>query len=372
MGGKGVRHENEKDKYEEKTMGVNPNPNENTDYSEEKAFITHNHETIRDLTELRDFLSKAPDKVFSYHVNQEKNDFENWIRHVLKNEELADLIRKKKSREDYIRLIDYFLTKQELEKPDSELRKEELPPVERVKLGISGVDELVSQGVPRGSSVLVSGGPGTGKTTFCLQILKHAAEQGEKCLYLTFEEDATRLKQHMKNYGWDPLELEKQGNLVIKKMQAFDLSRSVEALLAKASGELTIELDEVEGIIPRGFKPDRIVLDSLSAVAAAFTGREEGYRIYIEQLFNLFKKVGATSFLITEIEQETTKYSRSGIEEFLADAVMVFYNIRKKNVRLNAMEILKIRGTAHQKKIVPFKIMPDHGIKVYPQEQVFS
>jgi len=250
--------------------------------------------------------------------------------------------------------------------------KESLTEVNWVKTGVPGFDELITNGIPRGNSVLISGGPGTGKTTFCLQVLKEAAEKGEKCLYLTFEEEASRLKQHMKNYGWNPEKLEKEGKLIIRKMQPFELSRSVEALLAKASGELTIELDEIEGIIPKGFKPDRVVLDSLSAVAAAFIGKEEGYRIYIEQLFNLFKSIGTTSFLITEIEQDTTKYSRSGIEEFLADAVFVFYNIRQKSVRVNALEIIKIRGTPHQKKIVPFKILSEQGIVVYPREEVFT
>ncbi|HJX05084.1 MAG TPA: ATPase domain-containing protein [Candidatus Nanoarchaeia archaeon] len=339
---------------------------------EEELFLTKEGITVSNLRELREFLSMASDEVFHHHVDGQKNDFENWIRHSLKNQELADLLRNKKTKEDTIMVLDYFLTKQELENPEAGIRKEEIPPVERIKIGIHGFDELITEGIPLGSSVLISGGPGTGKTTFCLQILKEAAEKGEKCLYLTFEEDPLRLKQHMKSYGWDPVRLEKEGNLIIRKMQPFDLSRSVEALLAKASGELIIELDEIEGIIPEGFKPDRIVLDSLSAVAAAFIGKEEGYRIYIEQLFNLFKSIGATSFLITEIEQEANKYSRSGIEEFLADAVFVFYNIRQKNVRLNALEILKVRGTLHQKKIVPFKIISNQGLVAYPQEEVFT
>ncbi|KYK27356.1 hypothetical protein AYK26_03800 [Euryarchaeota archaeon SM23-78] len=339
---------------------------------EENVFITKDENKISNLWELRDFLSKTSDEIFTRYVNEEKNDFESWIRHSLKNQELADLVRKKKTREETVQIIDYFLTKQELENPESELREEEIPEVERIRIGVPGFDQLITEGIPKGSSVLISGGPGTGKTTFCLQIIKEATEKGEKCLYLTFEEAPLKLKQHMKSYGWDPIQLEKEGSLIIKKMRPFDLSRSVEALLAKASGELTIELDEIEGVIPKDFKPDRIVLDSLSSVAAAFIGREEGYRIYIEQLFTLFKSIGATSFLITEIEQETSRYSRSGIEEFLADAVFVFYNIRKKNVRLNALEILKIRGTLHQKKIVPFKIISNQGIVVYPQEEVFT
>ncbi len=240
-----------------------------------------------------------------------------------------------------------------------------------IKTGITGFDELIQEGIPQGSCVLLCGGAGTGKTTFSLQILNNSAEKGEKCLYLTFEEEPAKLRSHMKNYGWDPVKLEKQGLLRIKKMQAFEISRCVEALLAKASGELIINIDELDGIIPNDFRPDKIVLDSLSAVSAAFIGKEEGYRIYIDQLFTMFKDIGATSFLISEVEENTSKYTKSGVEEFLADGVFVLYNLRQKNVRIQAIEIIKIRGTDFQKKIVPFKIIAKKGIVVFPKEDPF-
>jgi len=313
-----------------------------------------------------------PEQEFLHHVNAERNDFENWIRQSLKEEGLADLIKEKHTQHEIIEAIDYFLAKKELENPDSDLFEEKLPDIRHIKTNIPGFDDLITNGIPEGSAVLLCGGPGTGKTTFCLNLICNAATNGEKCLYLTFEEDVINLKRHMKNFGWNKVKPEIADNIMIKKMQPFDLSRSVEALLAKASGELTIELDEIEGIIPKDFKPSIIILDSLSAVAAAFSGKEEGYRIYIEQLFSLFKKIGATSFMITEIEQDTARYSKSGIEEFLADAVIVFYNIKSKNIRINALEILKVRGTMHHKKIVPFRIISNKGIVVYPNEEAFT
>ena len=88
--------------------------------------------------------------------------------------------------------------------------------------------------------------------------------------------------------------------------------------------------------------------EPLSAVAAAFAGKEEGYRIYIEQLFKALEKIGATSFLITEINMDMNVFSRSGVEEFLSDGVIAFYNIRKGNIRVSATEIIKLRGAAHK------------------------
>jgi len=176
------------------------------------------------------------------------------------------------------------------------------------------LDGLVEEGIPKGSSVLIAGGAGSGKTIMCLQILYNAAKKGEKCLYMSFEESRERLIQHMEDFGWNPRELEERGNLIIKQFNTFDIIRSVDALLAKARGELLIDVMPV--ILPENFKPDRIVVDSLTAIASAFTGKRENYRSYIEQLFRFFEQIGATSFMITETAQIPTQYSPTGVEEF--------------------------------------------------------
>jgi KaiC/GvpD/RAD55 family RecA-like ATPase len=124
-------------------------------------------------------------------------------------------------------------------------------------------------------------------------------------------------------------------------------------------------------IVPANFKPDFIAIDSLTAIASAFTGKEDSYRIYIEQLFRFLEKVGSTNFLITETEQIPKIFSQTGVEEFLADGVIVLYNLKHGNVRENALEILKIRGAAHQKKIVAYQIT-ETGIIVYPEQEVFA
>lgn len=62
----------------------------------------------------------------------------------------------------------------------------------------------------------------------------------------------------------------------------------------------------------------------------------------------------------------------SGVEEFLADGVIVMYNFKRGNVRENALEILKIRGAKFQKKIAAMQITSEDGIVVYPAQEVFS
>ncbi len=238
-----------------------------------------------------------------------------------------------------------------------------------VVTGVPGFDELFEKSIPKSSTLLVAGGAGSGKTIFCLQTLAYHASQGKKCLYMSFEESESRLMGHMKDFGWDADKLAGSGKLRIKKYSSFEIARSVDAMLAKEKGELLIDLDPM--LLPEDFKPDFIALDSLTALAATFTEKEDSYRIYIEQLFNFFEKLGATSFLITETKQIPEIFSTTGVEEFLADGLIVLYNIERGNIRERAIEVLKMRGAKHQEKIVAMEIT-DSGMIVYPEQEIFG
>ena len=238
-----------------------------------------------------------------------------------------------------------------------------------IQTGIGGFDTLFERGIPQGSTLLVAGGTVSGKTVFCLQVLANNAAQGKKCYYLSFEESRERLLGHMKDFGWEPEKLLGSGNLVLERLSPFQMSRTMEAMLAKDKGELLIEVDPVA--LPAGFRPDIIALDSLTALASVFTGKKDSYRIYVEQLFRFLENLGCTSFLITETEHVPTKYSPTAVEEFLADGVFVLYNLQRGGVRESAIEVLKMRGEPHKKRLVPMQITKK-GIVVYPEEEVFG
>lgn len=247
-----------------------------------------------------------------------------------------------------------------------------------VQTGILGFDELFTHGIPKGSTVLIAGGTGSGKTNFCLQLLAHHAAKGDKCYYMGFEESEERLVEHMNDFGWNPEKLINDGNLKIKRFLTSEIyyydkrsADDIQAMMTKEVDPLLMELEPLAIAEDVGFKPDFIVLDSLSAVSSTFRGKEQAYRIYVERLFRFFEKIGSTNFLITETEQIPEIFSPTGVEEFLADGVIVFYNFRKENIRETAIEILKMRGEKHQKKIVAFKIT-DKGIRVYPEQEVFG
>lgn len=239
---------------------------------------------------------------------------------------------------------------------------------ETLPIRVDKFDELIDRrGVKRGDTILLSGGCGTGKTTFAMQSLYNAVLNGERGVYLTLEENPAKIRENMEeNFGWKISKLEMEGKLALIKLDPLEIARSVEATLAQRHGGLYIDYKELalplKFNIP--FKPDRVVVDSLSALSIAFMENKEGYRQYLRLLFEALESYDSINIVVGETEQEPGIYSRTGIEEFLADAVVVLYNLHVGNKRMKAMEILKLRSSNHLKKIVPYSITKG-GIKLF-------
>jgi circadian clock protein KaiC len=251
-----------------------------------------------------------------------------------------------------------------MKKRDKEFKQEFL------KLKIPGFDDLVSPGIPEGTAILVEGGPGSGKTIFCLNVGVNACKMGKKVLYMSFEEPEYRLRNHLKNFGLNTEEYEKKGLLYIKRFNALDISRSVEALLSEAKKELLIDVQPV--LIPSGFKPDIVCIDSLSSIASAFAGEESRFRIYMEQLFRYLEGHEITSFLIRETANPThigaTFIEKGEAVSFLSDGIIAIYNVLFNNsTRGRALEIVKLRGADIKRKIVACEV-DKKGFRVYPNK----
>ncbi|MBN2518316.1 MAG: hypothetical protein JXB14_05705 [Candidatus Altiarchaeota archaeon] len=240
---------------------------------------------------------------------------------------------------------------------------------------VSTFDKMIDAGgLERGSTLLLAGGCGSGKSIFAMQCAYNAALNGERVVHFTFDEKPENVKRHMyNNFGWDLESLEEKGLFSMQKVDPYDIARSIEAIIKEKSIEDVIEsirsvkMDIKEVTMP--FHPDRVIVDSLSALSVAFSDKLK-YRAYLKVLFESLRTYNSVNFVVTEAEQEPKVYSRSGVEEFLVDGVVVFYNIRMESIRTRALEILKLRFSDHMKKLVPFKITKD-GIVIYLEEQVF-
>jgi circadian clock protein KaiC len=269
------------------------------------------------------------------------------------------MVRKKKSKK---RGVGVPKRSPVIEKVKKEPKEKE---IEFIKLKVPGFENLCPQGIPAGNSILVEGSPGSGKTIFCLNVLKHMCEQGKKVLFMSFEEPEHRLRAHLKTFGVDVSKYEKKGLLHIKRFNALDISRSVEALLSEAKKELLIDVQPV--LIPPGFTPDIVLIDSLTSIGSAFSGEENRFRIYMEQLFRYLEGHNITSFLIRETvtpgHTGNVGNSLGDAVSFLSDGIIVIYNLFYRNApRKRAFEILKMRGSNINRKIVECDIKDKKGM----------
>ncbi len=239
-----------------------------------------------------------------------------------------------------------------------------------LKTNIPGFDALFSSGgIPQGNAVMVAGGPGTGKSIFCRHVCYNLIRDGKPCMYVSFEENSERIIRSMNAFGWNVQQFVESGLFLIQKINPLDVLRIKFGSLGGSGSAQELSYKIKPLVIPKDFQPEVIVVDSLSAIIAASVTKEKNYRVYLQQLFSFFEETKATSLLITETDPLPKRFSESGIEEFLADGIIVLYNVQQIEGRRNAIEVLKMRYAKHAKKIVQMEIN-EHGIEVFPQKQI--
>jgi circadian clock protein KaiC len=235
--------------------------------------------------------------------------------------------------------------------------------LEMVKLatGIPSFDVIAKGGLPKNRTTLVSGTAGSGKTVFAMQFLAAAIMDGsETGVFVTFEESAADIRSNMLSFGWDLAKWEKEGKLAFVDASPDPHIDTIES----GPFDLGALLARVENAVKK-VKATRVSVDSLGAVFSQFSDQS----IVRRELFRIasaLKSMGVTALLTAERTNDYGPVARFGVEEFIADNVMILRNVLDEESRRRTIEILKFRGTDHQKGEYPFTILPDGGLIVIP------
>ena len=233
-------------------------------------------------------------------------------------------------------------------------------PIEKVPTGISSFDMIAKGGLPRNRTTLISGTAGSGKTIFAVQFLAAGIEAGTHGVFVTFEESASDIRKNMLSFGWDLAKWEADGKLAFVDASPDPHIDTIES----GSFDLGALMARVQNAVNK-VKADRVAVDSLGAVFSQFsdqsTVRNELFRIA-----SALKSMGVTAVLTAERTDDYGPIARFGVEEFIADNVMILRNVLEDESRRRTIEILKFRGCDHQKGEYPFTIVPNGGVIVIP------
>ena len=231
--------------------------------------------------------------------------------------------------------------------------------VNRVKTGVSGLDEMLQGGLPENHIVVVMGSFGTGKTTLGLQYLVEGLRQNEPCIFISLEEDKDSIASNASSFGWNL-----QQAIDSKKLGLFKLEPS------DAKTTITRIKSELPKFI-KSFGAKRVVLDSVSLLNMLFSD-ENDRRSNLFNLCQLLRSTGATALLTAEVKDENPRSSRDGLAEYTSDGVLLLQSDESKEggeVQLT-IRILKMRRTSHSRRVKPYSIT-DKGIVVHAGADVF-
>jgi circadian clock protein KaiC len=237
----------------------------------------------------------------------------------------------------------------------------EVATLEKIVTGIPGFDFIADGGLPKARTSLVAGTAGSGKTIFATQFLAEGIRRhDEGGVFITFQETPADIRRNMTSFGWDIKRWEADGSWTFVDASP-EPSQEATAVGDYDFGAL---LDRMQHALRR-VDAKRVVLDSIGAVFSQFQNanrvRHELFRIAAA-----LRDLGVTTVLTAERTEEYGPIARHGVEEFVADNVIILRNVLEDEKRRRTIEILKFRGTTHKKGEYPFTLMPLDGVIVNP------
>ncbi len=217
--------------------------------------------------------------------------------------------------------------------------------------GVPGLDDLLRGGLPRGVSIAVAGGSGTGKTALSLQYLaKGALDYREKGIFLSLEETPSQLLANAQRFNWDLQSLQEQGLLKIIYMP----------LSSMEIDETIIRLGE----LAKSFRARRLVIDSIYG----FFSRIDNATVLHEKFYCLvtyLNNLNCTTLLLSPA-WEMAADGKVEVIHSVVQGTILLKSILLQNRRLRQLEIYKMRGVNHSMGNHQLEIN-DSGVQVFPR-----
>ncbi|PSJ15918.1 circadian clock protein KaiC [Nitrosomonas supralitoralis] len=223
--------------------------------------------------------------------------------------------------------------------------------------GIQGLDEVTGGGLPTGRPTLICGGAGCGKTLLSIEFLVRGAMQfNEPGVFMMFEENASELSSNVQSLGFnlDQLVTEKKILLDYVNLEPSEIDETGDYDLEGLFIRLGYAIDCI------GAK--RVVLDTVEALFSGLSN-EAILRAELRRLFRWLKDRGMTAIITGE--KGEASISRYGLEEYVADCVIVLDHRVSDHISTRRLRVLKYRGSAHGLNEYPF-IIGKNGFSVLP------
>ncbi|MHB8601518.1 MAG: RAD55 family ATPase [Nitrosotalea sp.] len=232
----------------------------------------------------------------------------------------------------------------------------------KIRSGIAGLDSIISGGFKPGKSIVLSGPPGGGKTTFGMQFLSSGASDFEESgIFVTLSQSPSEIKNDFKSFGWDVQKLMEEGRLIIIDARPFKKEDGFIALDESLYRGESLPFMHLTQLIMSSIKrinAKRIVIDSITVLAMQYTNS-----FYIRQglqgLIQALEDQNVTSLLISENDDS----GKMPAEWYVASGIISLSHIRKGDTMERSIQIVKMRGMHHSEQVFPIKI-GEMGIQV--------
>lgn len=232
----------------------------------------------------------------------------------------------------------------------------------KIRTGIPGLDSIISGGFREGRTIVLSGPPGAGKTTFGMQFLYSGAKDfDEPGVFVTLSESPNEIKSDFKVYGWNVQKLIDEGKLLIIDARPFKMEEGFIALdesLYRGESVPFMHLTQLILSSIKRIEAKRLVVDSLTVLNMQYTNKFYA-RQGLQGMIHALEDQRCTSLLISEdAESEKTP-----TEWYVASGIITLNYIRREDTMERTIQVLKMRGVRHSEQIHPIKL-GDTGLQL--------